>query len=171
MSDRLPDRPESQGASFPSVQLWDRFSADPRRLPMTRASDRDRDVAAEAINEAYGEGRLDLTEHTDRLGQVMGARTLGEMVPLLDDITIAPRSDPQAPAKARKNRQGRVKKAAIRAWLGLALLFNVIWVASWLFVRHGPTYYWPIWPMIGIAIPAILSIAFTGDDEDGEDDD
>lgn len=68
VSDRLPDRPESQGAS---VQLWHRFSADPRRLPMTRASDQDRDVAAEAINAAYGEGRLTAWSADATMGRLL----------------------------------------------------------------------------------------------------
>lgn len=134
--------------------LWARFSARPQSHPTVRASDADRDVAAEVINAAFSDGRLDKLEHADRLEAVLGAKTLGELVPLLSDVTIAGRpEEPTTPV-------ARVRAGAVRAWLGLALLFNVIWVATWLLSGDAPYYYWPIWPMIGTAIPVVIAYLF-----------
>lgn len=144
----LPDLPA------PAADLWARFSADPRTQRTVRASDADRDIAAEALNAAYSDGRLDVGEHSDRLAAALGAKQLGELVPLLEDITVSTR--PKAPrtpaAKAR-----RVQDGAVRTWLGMAILFNVIWVATWLFSGDLPYYYWPVWPMIGTGIPALIT--------------
>ncbi|NUP52264.1 MAG: DUF1707 and DUF2154 domain-containing protein [Catenulispora sp.] len=51
-----------------------------------RASDADRDRVAEALREAYAEGRLDVDEHNERIDRAYKARTLGELTPLLSDL-------------------------------------------------------------------------------------
>lgn len=143
MSAQLPERPGP---------VWTRFSADPRVHGDVRASDADRDVAAEAINAAFSDGRLDSIEHSERLSGVLASKRLGELVPLLSDIVVATRVAPAPAVKARK-----VQDGALRSWLGLAALFNVIWLSTWLFAGVTPYYYWPIWPMIGTAIPALIT--------------
>lgn len=145
MSAPLPER---------AGPVWARFTADPRRNPDVRASDADRDIAAEAINAAFSDGRLDSLEHSDRLGAVLAAKRLGELTPLLDDIVVVGRPKPPTTAAAKAR---RVQDGAIRSWIGLAILFNVIWVATWLFSGDAPYYYWPIWPMIGTGIPVLLT--------------
>lgn len=142
MSAQLPERPGP---------VWTRFSADPRVHGDVRASDADRDVAAEAINAAFSDGRLDSIEHSERLSGVLASKRLGELVPLLSDIVVATRVAPAPAVKARK-----VQDGALRSWLGLAALFNVIWLSTWLFAGVTPYYYWPIWPMIGTAVPALV---------------
>ena len=51
-----------------------------------RASDADRDRVAEALREAYAEGRLDVEEHSERIDLAYKAKTLGELSPLLSDL-------------------------------------------------------------------------------------
>ncbi|MEY9929987.1 hypothetical protein ABH926_004629 [Catenulispora sp. GP43] len=51
-----------------------------------RASDADRDRVAEALREAYAEGRLDVEEHNERVDLAYRAKTLGELSPLLSDL-------------------------------------------------------------------------------------
>jgi hypothetical protein len=51
-----------------------------------RASDADRDRVAEALREAYAEGRLDVEEHNERIDLAYKAKTLGELSPLLSDL-------------------------------------------------------------------------------------
>jgi hypothetical protein len=51
-----------------------------------RASDADRDRVAEALREAYAEGRLDVEEHNERIELAYKAKTLGELSPLLSDL-------------------------------------------------------------------------------------
>ena len=51
-----------------------------------RASDADRDRVADALREAYAEGRLDVEEHNERVDLAYKAKTLGELAPLLSDL-------------------------------------------------------------------------------------
>ncbi|RKS10555.1 cell wall-active antibiotic response 4TMS protein YvqF [Nocardiopsis sp. Huas11] len=62
---------------------------DPGRM---RASDADRDSVAHRLREALAEGRLSPDEHSERLDSVYDAKTLGELVPLTEDLP-APASD------------------------------------------------------------------------------
>jgi hypothetical protein len=51
-----------------------------------RASDADRDQAAAVLNAALAEGRLSVTEHSDRLDAIYEAKTHAEIAPLIDDL-------------------------------------------------------------------------------------
>jgi hypothetical protein len=59
--------------------------ADPAAADL-RASDADRERVAEALREAYAEGRLTAEEHSERVDSVYAAKTLGELVPLTVDL-------------------------------------------------------------------------------------
>lgn len=72
-----------------------------------RASDADRDRVAEALREAFAEGRLDVEEHNERIDLAYKAKTLGELSPLLSDlpqqhlanpVAGQPRATPAMPA-------------------------------------------------------------------------
>ena len=62
---------------------------DERPLPDLRASDADRERAAETLRRAGGAGQLDVDELGDRLDAVYAARTRGELERLLDDLAPA----------------------------------------------------------------------------------
>lgn len=65
-----------------------------------RASDADRDRVADALREAYAEGRLDVEEHNERIDLAYKAKTLGELSPLLSDLPqrhAAPLVSPASP--------------------------------------------------------------------------
>ncbi|MFE9384644.1 DUF1707 domain-containing protein [Streptomyces sp. NPDC007025] len=51
-----------------------------------RASDADRDRVADILREALAEGRLDAEEHGERIEAVYGAKTMGELEPLVRDL-------------------------------------------------------------------------------------
>ncbi|WP_179229343.1 DUF1707 SHOCT-like domain-containing protein [Parenemella sanctibonifatiensis] len=51
-----------------------------------RASDADRATITTILDEAYAEGRLDREEHSERTTQAMGARTIGDLIGLTDDL-------------------------------------------------------------------------------------
>ena len=58
-----------------------------------RASDKDRESAAEVLREAAGEGRLSMTELDERLDAVYEAKTYAELEPIIGDLphqAIAP---------------------------------------------------------------------------------
>ncbi|MEU7530793.1 DUF1707 domain-containing protein [Saccharothrix sp. NPDC042600] len=63
--------------------MSDELVPDPSRM---RASDADREQVAKVLQKAHGEGRLDLHELDERLGQVYAAKTYGELVPLTADL-------------------------------------------------------------------------------------
>ncbi|WP_435858678.1 DUF1707 SHOCT-like domain-containing protein [Streptomyces varsoviensis] len=65
-----------------------------------RASDADRDRVADILREALAEGRLTADEHAERIGTVYGARTLGELEPIVRDLPTAAarRADRPEPA-------------------------------------------------------------------------
>lgn len=58
--------------------------------PQLRASDADREHAAELLRRAAGEGRLTVDELDERLHQALEARTRGELESLLADVVVGP---------------------------------------------------------------------------------
>ncbi|RJK97977.1 DUF1707 SHOCT-like domain-containing protein [Vallicoccus soli] len=77
--------------------------ATPPRRPPLRISDRDREVVADALREAYAEGRLTYEEHDERLGRVWQARTAADLEPLVEDLPVGggvvPRDDGAGPSR------------------------------------------------------------------------
>jgi hypothetical protein len=51
-----------------------------------RLSDAERDAAAADLGEHFAQGRLTADEHAERLEQVWGARTRGEIAPIFRDL-------------------------------------------------------------------------------------
>ncbi len=133
--------------------LWERFTLDPRtpQHQHLRASDADRDVAREHLLTAFSEGRLDEDEVDERTEQLGRTRTLGELVPLLQDVVVpaglapAPRRDVDLRAEAeRRYRQQR--QQALAAFLTPTLVCWFIWVVA--SVSQGsPQFPWPVFVM------------------------
>ncbi|XVV03087.1 DUF1707 SHOCT-like domain-containing protein [Actinosynnema sp. CA-248983] len=72
--------------------MSDELVPDPSRM---RASDADREQVAKVLQKAHSEGRLDLHELDERLGQVYAAKTYGELVPLTADLGMTGIAVPQ----------------------------------------------------------------------------
>nr|WP_240003615.1 DUF1707 domain-containing protein [Streptomyces cinnamoneus] len=68
--------------------------------PALRASDADRDGVADILREALAEGRLTAEEHSERIGAVYRARTVGELAPLVRDLPAGRRPE-AVPAAVR----------------------------------------------------------------------
>ena len=64
--------------------------ADFERTPQMRASDADREAAADRLRIAAGEGRLDADELDERLSNVYRARWCSELMGLTSDVTPPP---------------------------------------------------------------------------------
>ena len=60
--------------------------AGPVQAPAQRASDADRDIAADILCAAVGDGRLTLDELDERLGAALSARTTIELAALIADL-------------------------------------------------------------------------------------
>ncbi|MFZ8977997.1 MAG: DUF1707 domain-containing protein [Candidatus Nanopelagicales bacterium] len=114
--------------------------------PSLRAGDADRDAAAAALREAYAQGRITQDELEQRLDGVHAAKTYGELAPMTSDL---PRE--QAPASIAEDSEAVGRRRGLRAawasWVGVAVIVNVVWFASWAAGGGAPTYYWPIWVM------------------------
>src|SRR5262249_43623272 len=69
----------------------------PAAGPATRASDADRDAAADLINEAFAEGRLTADEHDQRLSAAYAARGWQELHELTADLPAPSGADLSIP--------------------------------------------------------------------------
>ena len=68
---------------------------------------------------------------------------------------------PVAPVPAEKPNEGRhALKETIRAWVVVATITNVIWLVTTITSASGGIYYWPIWPMIGMGIPVLITLLY-----------
>jgi DUF1707 SHOCT-like domain/Domain of unknown function (DUF4190) len=108
------------GAGYPA-------GYDPGGRAHLRAATADRDHAADLLNTAYAEGRLDKDEHEARLARVMSAATFAELDAVVADL---PGARPPMPALPPKT--------------------NSMAIAS-LLCGVGQVMFWPL-----ITIPAIV---------------
>lgn len=138
---------------------WSGFSADPRdpEAAFIRATDADRDHALVVVQEAYADGRLTRAEFDARSADVLGLRTLGEVVPLLGDLVVstplARRSSGAASsiqAEAARVYQRELHDAR-NGWIFVTTLCVVIWGATSI-AGGGVYFFWPIFPCIGVGI-------------------
>lgn len=79
-----------------------------------RASDADRERAADVLKAALAEGRLEYEEHTTRLGQLMRAQTYGEIQLVTGDL---PTSGIPFPTTA-PGQLVQPTQAAVNPWAG-----------------------------------------------------
>ena len=107
-----------------------------------RAGDADRDSTIATLREAFAEGRLTQEEFDERLESAHAARTYADLAKVTSDLpknsTEVDRRDSPT-AKKRKD-----LKSAWASWLGVGVLVNIIWFATWMGSGPAP-YYWPIW--------------------------
>jgi hypothetical protein len=144
-----PERPVG-----PVAPSWSGFTADPR-VPANqhlRASDADRDFATRLIQQARLEGRVDAAEHDERTLQAANARTLGELAPVVSDLMVA-----NAAPGLVMGRSSAGAARVVMGWIGLAVLLNAIWLMTVLTTGHF-IYYWPMWPMVGTAVPVAMAL-------------
>ena len=106
-----------------------------------RVSDSDRDDTIAVLREAFAEGRLTQEEFDDRLEATHSARTYGELATLTADIPTRT-TEIARPVEDKKKR--RELKSAWASWLGVGVMVNIIWFATWMGSGPAP-YYWPIW--------------------------
>ncbi|MCY9782300.1 DUF1707 domain-containing protein [Nocardiopsis sp. EMB25] len=106
-----------------------------------RASDADRDAVAHRLREALAEGRLDTEEHGERLEAVYRAKTLGELVPITEDLPV-PSADtapatPSAPASPQAlHGTRRVTQAAPTSRVAIAVMGGADRSGSWVVPNH-----------------------------------
>jgi Domain of unknown function (DUF1707) len=130
--------------------------------PEHRASDAEREAAADRLRAAAAEGRLDPDELEERLAAAYGARTIGQLVPLTADLPATPAPEPSRP--------GVLESPHVRRRLASFLTVNLACIAIWL-ATGADSSFWPGWVLLGtgIALVAALVRVVLGVDEDDAD--
>jgi uncharacterized protein DUF1707 len=122
--------------------------------PRIRASDADRDRAAEALREHHALGRLSIEEFQERLDRVYEAKTLGDLDDLMSDLPAIDLYQlpipaghrfvpPRVPAASAHDRMSPAWRAAWASWASVTLVCVVIWLIA--AVSGGAGFFWPIW--------------------------
>jgi len=117
-----------------------------------RASDEQRERAAQDIRDHYAAGRLTDDELSERLQSAFSARTQGELSALLSDLPKLPASPAQRKAELAERRghlQRRMLQEAGGGLCGFAVCTG-IWVAS-----GASGFFWPIFVALAVLVPLL----------------
>ena len=120
--------------------------------PDLRASDEQRERAAEDIREHFAAGRLTDEELSDRVQAAYAARTQGELNALLADLPKLPASPAQTRAEMVQRRahlQRRLLQEAGGA-SGAFLICTAIWLAS-----GASGFFWPLFVALAVLVPLL----------------
>ncbi len=117
-----------------------------------RASDAEREQAAQALREHFAAGRLDQEELDQRLQAVYRASTHSELLALQRDLPALPATPQQQRAEhvARRRQLQRRLLQQTGGAFGAFVVCTVIWLASG---AHGQ--FWPIWIALIALIPLL----------------
>jgi hypothetical protein len=130
----------------PGIEVWSQFDHDPRNPANTtmRASDRDRAVIESVLADAFAEGRLTRNEYDERAEAALTSRTLGELLPLVDDLPVArePQSSPRSLQEQAVRKWESDRREALTGLIGISVLLWTIWA-----VTMFGGFPWPIFPM------------------------
>ena len=136
--------------------MWSQFDHDPRSPAngTIRASDRDRAVIEAVLADAFAEGRITRVEYDERTEAALASRTLGDLVPLVEDLPVA---------RAPRSSTGDFHDQAVRTWerdrrealLGLIGLSALLWTI-WAVTMWGG-FPWPLFPM-GFALMNLVRV-------------
>ena len=119
--------------------------------PTQRASDAEREVVAERIRAAAGDGRLDHDELEERLEAAYGARTVGELATLTDDLPVR---DPQS-----SGREPAWRSEEVRARLATFIVANTICITVWALTGADGSF-WPKWVLLGTGIALFVTLVY-----------
>lgn len=118
-----------------------------------RASDEQRDRAAQDIREHFAAGRLTDEELSDRVQAAYAARTEGELRTLLSDLPKLPASPAQQKAELVQRRRELQRRLLQQTGGGLGLF--VICTAIWLTSGQHRGQFWPMWVLLVVLIPLL----------------
>jgi hypothetical protein len=117
-----------------------------------RASDEDRDRAAQSLREHFAAGRLSQEELDTRLQAAYRASTTSELRAVLRDLPLLPATPQQQRAEhvARRSQLQRRLLQQTGGAIGVFLVCTVIWLAS-----GASGMFWPIWIALVALIPLV----------------
>ena len=128
------------------------------RDPGLRASDAEREAAANALREHGAAGRLDVEELEQRVGAAYAARTHGELQALTRDLPVVERPRQHGQPTAAHGRHARRHDAGLHAihdggwhaFLAVSVLLIGIWALT------GAGYFWPVWALGWWALALVM---------------
>jgi hypothetical protein len=117
-----------------------------------RASDAERERAADSLREHYAAGRLDSEELSERLDGVYAAKTVAELRALSADLPALPLSPAARRAELQQRRSELRRRLVQRAGGSLSpfLICTIIWLASG---ASGS-----FWPAFLLIFPALFLV-------------
>ena len=121
-----------------------------------RASDQDREQAAEQIRDHYAAGRLTDDELDKRVQAAYSAQTNAELQRLLADLPVLPEVRKRQERAELVERRSHLQRRLIQQTGGSVIAFAVctgIWVAS-----GASGSFWPIW----VALIAVIGLLKSG---------
>ncbi len=121
-----------------------------------RASDQDREQAAEQIRDHYAAGRLNDDELDQRVQAAYAAQTTPELQRLLADLPVLPEVRARQERAALVQRRSHLQRRLIQQTGGSVIAFAVctgIWIAT-----GASGQFWPIW----IALIAVIGLLKSG---------
>ena len=94
-----------------------------RSTPNEPVSDQEREQLTARVNEAYTDGKLDDDQYHAHLDLVFAARTLGELVPVVSAVGMAPTyKEPAIVAQTGTNKPGELAEIKAPGRSGLVVL-------------------------------------------------
>ncbi len=121
-----------------------------------RASDQDREQAAEQIRDHYAAGRLTDDELDKRVQAAYSAQTNAELQRLLADLPVLPEVRKRQERAELVERRSHLQRRLIQQTGGSVIAFAVctgIWIAS-----GASGSFWPIW----VALIAVIGLLKSG---------
>jgi hypothetical protein len=117
-----------------------------------RASDQQRDEAAQLLREHFAAGRLSQEELDERVQQAYAAKTEQQLQELLRDLPGLPATPKQQKAElvARRSQLQRRLIQEMGGGLALFVVCVVVWLAS-----GAQGQFWPIWVALVVLIPLL----------------
>jgi Domain of unknown function (DUF1707) len=117
-----------------------------------RASDEQRDRAAQEIREHFAAGRLTDEELDERVQAVYSARTEGELGALMADLPKLPATRAQQKAEIAQRRRHLQRRLFQEAGggSGAFIICTAIWLAS-----GASGFFWPIFVALAVLVPLV----------------
>lgn len=142
-----------RGSSSPPLRSADeQLGGDPEKAltdQTIRLSDAEREAAAADLGEHFAQGRLTADEHGERLEQIWGAKTRGEIAPIFHDLPSPYAAAAASPQVGDARREDRYWGTGLRPFrrgvpAPLLVVLAVLIVAT--VVTHFPVF------LIGFAV-------------------
>lgn len=120
-----------------------------------RVSDAERERAVAGLRAHHADGRLTLDEFTERVEEAYRSRTQADLDRALRELPREAMDQPHHDLPHVRRLRHRRRRRMPMWWLRVNGICTAIWAATT--IGSGVHYFWPMWVMLGTAIPVIAS--------------